>query len=212
MLRCPGLPAYFAIAFTFAALFFLIHASVIFLRSCEASNLILLPTQNLNLHLKLTAMKRLVLLMAFLLPVLVVLAQSHNLTGKVTDESGIPVAGATVTVKGTSNSVVADANGIYSITVGNNAKTLIISHVGKSNQEISIGNKTVLDASLKQEESTMQEVVVVGYGTQRRRDVTGNVSKISGDAVRNSPVQSFDQALSGRAAGVSVTLSKRNFP
>ncbi len=151
-------------------------------------------------------MRRLLILFTFLLPVLAALAQSRTLTGKITDENGNAIAGATVAVKGTRTAVTTDANGIYSLTVDQNAKTLVISYVGKAADEVSIGNNSVINASLKAEDNTMQEVVVVGYGTQKRRDLTGNVSKISGEATRNVPVQSFDQALSGRAAGVSVMI------
>jgi TonB-linked SusC/RagA family outer membrane protein len=134
------------------------------------------------------------------------LAQNRTITGKITDDTGNPISGATVAVKGTRNAVTTDVNGNYSIVADNNATTLVISFVGKSTDEITIGSSSVINASLKQEESVMQEVVVVGYGTQRRKDLTGNVSKISGESIRNTPVQSFDQALSGRAAGVNVTI------
>ncbi|MBL7737712.1 MAG: TonB-dependent receptor [Chitinophagaceae bacterium] len=151
-------------------------------------------------------MRRLLLLCAFLLPVLAVSAQGRTITGKITDENGSPIAGATVGVKGSRTAVSTNADGMYSITVDAKAKVLIVSYVGKTSDEITIGVNTVINTALRQEESTMQEVVVVGYGTQRKRDLTGNVSKISGDATRNIPVQSFDQALSGRAAGVSVMI------
>jgi len=151
-------------------------------------------------------MKRLLLLLGFLLPGLITLAQNRTITGKVTDEKGNAITGATVSVKETNAATVTDANGVYSLAIDNRARTLIISYVGRTSDEITLGEGSVFNSSLRQEDATMQEVVVVGYGTQRRKDLTGNVAKISGDAVRNAPVQSFDQALSGRAAGVSVTL------
>jgi TonB-linked SusC/RagA family outer membrane protein len=151
-------------------------------------------------------MRRLLFSLSLLLPALMALAQTKTITGRVTDEVGNPIAGATVTIKGSKTAVSTDVNGNYSIAVDAKASTLVISYVGKAPTELSIGTNPVINASLKAEESVMQEVVVVGYGTQRRKDITGNVSKISGEAIRNTPVQSFDQALSGRAAGVSVTL------
>lgn len=151
-------------------------------------------------------MRPFLMLCILLLPAMVVLAQNRTLTGKVSDESGNPISGATVTVKGTTTASTTGPDGIFSISVDAKAKTLVISHVGRTADEIAIGSSNVINATLRPEESTMQEVVVVGYGTQRKRDVTGNVSKISGEATRNIPVQSFDQALSGRAAGVNVTL------
>lgn len=134
------------------------------------------------------------------------LAQNRTISGKVTDDTGNPISGATVTVKGSRTAVTTDVNGNYTITVDSRASTLVISYVGKASDEVSIGNSSVINVSLKQEDSVMQEVVVVGYGTQRRKDLTGNVSRISGESIRNTPVQSFDQALSGRAAGVNVTI------
>jgi len=136
-----------------------------------------------------------------------VFSQSRTLTGKVTNSiDGSPLAGVTVTVKGSTVSSQTDSYGNFSISVPSNAKTLVLSYVGFGSEEVAIRNDNTIDVVLTSDERKMQEVVVVGYGTQRKRDVTGNVSKIAGDAVRNTPVQSFDQALSGRAAGVSVSI------
>ena len=136
-----------------------------------------------------------------------VFSQSRTVTGKVTDtKDGSPLAGVTVTVKGSTVSTQTDTYGNFSISVPTNAKALVFSYVGFGNEEVTIRSGNTLDVGLTSEERKLQEVVVVGYGTQRKRDVTGNVSKIAGDAVKNTPVQSFDQALSGRAAGVSVSL------
>ena len=121
-------------------------------------------------------------------------------------KDGMPLAGVTVSVKGSTVSAQTDATGNFSIAVPQNAKALVFSYVGFGTEEVSIKNSTTIDIGLTSEDRKLQEVVVVGYGTQRKRDVTGNVSKIAGDAIRNAPVQSFDQALSGRAAGVSVRL------
>jgi TonB-dependent starch-binding outer membrane protein SusC len=127
------------------------------------------------------------------------------ITGKVTDEKGSPLANVSVLVRGTTTGTTTK-DGSYSLTVPANARALVFSAVDMSPVEQGIGTNSVVNATLKAEDRTMSEVVVVGYGTQRRRDVTGSVSRISGEKTKDLPVQSFEQALSGRAAGVSVTM------
>lgn len=150
-------------------------------------------------------MKKSLLLIPLLFSCLLVLAQSRTITGKVTDEGGAPIANASVTVKETNTGVTTDASGNFSITVDATARTLVISYIGKAPMELEIGERAVINATLQPEDRTMQEVVVVGYGTQRRKDVTAGIALIGGDKVKNAPVQSFDQALGGKAVGLSVT-------
>lgn len=135
-------------------------------------------------------------------------AQNRTIKGKVTNnKDGTPMTGVSITIKGSSAAgVQTDENGNFSINVPESARSLIFSSIGFTSEEILIRGGTSFNVSLKFEDSNLQEVVVVGYGTQRKRDVTGNVAKITGAAVKDNPVQSFDQALSGRAAGVSVSL------
>lgn len=130
----------------------------------------------------------------------------RTVTGKVTDEKGNPIANVSVLVRGTTTGTTTKEDGTYSLTVPANARALVFSSVDMSPVEQGIGTSSVINATLKAEDKTMSEVVVVGYGTQRRKDVTGSVARISGDKTKDLPVQSFEQALSGRAAGVSVTL------
>lgn len=130
----------------------------------------------------------------------------RTVTGKVTDEKGTPLANVSVLVRGTTTGTTTKEDGSYTLTVPANAKALVFSSVDMSPVEMAIGTASVINATLKGEDKTMSEVVVVGYGTQRKKDVTGSVSRISGDKTKDMPVQSFEQALSGRAAGVSVTL------
>ena len=130
----------------------------------------------------------------------------RTVTGKVTDEKGSPLANVSVLVRGTTTGTTTKDDGSYSLTVPANAKALVFSAVDMSPVEVGIGTNTVVNATLKAEDRTMSEVVIVGYGTQRRRDVTGSVTKIKGETTKDLPVQSFEQALSGRAAGVGVTL------
>lgn len=150
-------------------------------------------------------MKKLLLLSVCLLMACLLFAQ-RTITGRITDDKGAPLEGASVGIKGERSATRTDANGDFTIQASASARILTISYVGKQSEEITIGSESVINRSLKAEDASLQEVVVVGYGTQRRRDVTGNVARISGESVKNAPVQSFDQALSGRAAGVNVTL------
>ncbi|MDP4263916.1 MAG: TonB-dependent receptor [Bacteroidota bacterium] len=151
--------------------------------------------------------KLLALLTAFLLFAGQLFAQK-TISGKVTDDKGNPIANASVVVKGTSTGTVTKADGTYTITVPANAKILVFSSVDLAPEEITIGSQTTINTSLKSADKTMAEVVVVGYGTQKRSDVTSSVTKIGGDKVANVPMTSVDQILQGKAAGVqSVTFS-----
>jgi len=130
----------------------------------------------------------------------------RSITGKVTDEKGVGIANASVMVKGTNTGTVTKSDGSYSLTIPANARVLIISAVDMDQQEVAISTQTSIDVSLKQADKSLAEVVVVGYGTQKKKEVTGNVSSVKGAALANKPVQSFDQALGGRAPGVQITI------
>jgi TonB-dependent starch-binding outer membrane protein SusC len=130
----------------------------------------------------------------------------RTVTGKVTDEKGNPMANASVVVRGTTTGTTTKDDGSYTLTVPANARALVFSSVDMSPVEKAIGTATVINATLKAEDKTMSEVIVVGYGTQRRKDVTGNMTSVKGTAVSDKPVQSFEQALGGRAAGVQITI------
>jgi TonB-linked SusC/RagA family outer membrane protein len=127
------------------------------------------------------------------------------ISGKVTDENGQPVAGANVTVKGTTVGAITDANGEYKLTLPENAKTLVLSFVGYLPQEITIGNQSVINVVLVSDIQALSEIVVVGYGTQRKSDLTGSISSVKSKDLVQLPVMRADQALQGRAAGVVVT-------
>jgi TonB-dependent starch-binding outer membrane protein SusC len=136
-----------------------------------------------------------------------VLAQTRTLTGKITDPKGAPVSNASVIVKGTRVGTVTNTDGGYSLNVPVNAKTLVISSVNMQLEEIKIGAATEYSLTLKPVETNMEEVVVVGYNTIAKRSLTGSVSKVNGEVIANKPVTSFDQALTGKAAGVQVNTS-----
>ncbi len=135
------------------------------------------------------------------------LAQTRTITGKVTDASGAPIAGASVQIKGTSVGTVTSTDGSYTISVPANAKSLVFSGADLEQREISIGSQNSISVSMQSNEKSMQEVVVVGYGTKSVREVTGSIAKVGGDKIANEPVSSFSQALAGKTAGVQVNLS-----
>lgn len=133
-------------------------------------------------------------------------AQTKTITGKITDDKNNPVSGVSVTIKGNSTGTVTDEAGNFQFNAPPSA-TLVISHVGFETQEIALRGKTNISISLASEKSALSEVVVIGYGTQRRKDVTGSVASVKGDLIKNQPVTSVTEALQGRAAGVEVIKS-----
>ena len=132
-------------------------------------------------------------------------AVQRAISGTVTDENGDPVAGANVTVKGTTAGIMTDTDGRYRLTVPGNATTLVISFIGYISQEIAIGNQSVINIVLKSDVLSLSEIVVVGYGSQRKSDITGSVSSVKGPDLVQLPSIRSDEALQGRAAGVVVT-------
>ena len=150
-------------------------------------------------------MKRLVLLFTFLLPLLSVLAQNRTITGKVTDDNGRPIVNATVLIKETGAGTSTDVGGNFSIQTDTRSKTLVISYVGMASQEITIGHRTTINTTLKQEGRSMDEVVVVAYGTQVKKKVTGAISRVNGRDLENKPFTSVDQMLQGKVPGLLST-------
>jgi TonB-dependent starch-binding outer membrane protein SusC len=131
-------------------------------------------------------------------------AIQKTISGKVTDENGESIAGANVTVKGTTVGAITGADGRYKLTVPDNATTLVISFVGYLSQEVPIENKSVIDVVLVSDIQALSEIIVVGYGQQRKSDITGAISSVKGQELVQLPMQRVDQALQGRAAGVLV--------
>lgn len=131
--------------------------------------------------------------------------QTKEVTGKVTDaKDGTPLAGATVKVKGNSKVSVTDAAGSFKISFNGNTAVLQISSIGYETQEISVSGGDI-SISLNVSTTSLNEVVVVGYGTKIKRDITGAVAKVGAKELNNTPVTSFESALQGRAAGVQIT-------
>ncbi len=138
----------------------------------------------------------------------VAFSQGRVITGTVTStEDGLGVPGATVLVKGTTIGTATDIDGKYSINVPAGSNVLVFTFVGLTSQEVNIGNRSTINVALESDVTALSEVIVTGYGTQPKREVTGAVSSVKGDAIQNLPLQSFDRALQGRAAGVQVRSS-----
>jgi len=132
-------------------------------------------------------------------------AQTKTISGIVSDQAGLPLERATVKVKGEKVSGITDASGRFHISVSSDAKTLIISYVGSKEQEVSIEGKSTILVTLNVTETKMNEVVVIGYGTAKRNDVSSAVSSVKAKDLKDMPVAGIDQALQGKVAGVTVT-------
>ena len=154
-------------------------------------------------------MKKIALLLAFfIIGLYVVKAQTKEITGSVTSaDDGGTMPGVSISVKGTSLGTITDMNGKYLLKVPNDAKTLIFSFVGMTSQEVVIGNQSVVNVQLKSQDINVDEVVVVGYGVQKKKDVTSSISKVKGNDLAEKASSSFVQQLAGRASGVQITSS-----
>src|SRR5678815_4480257 len=134
-----------------------------------------------------------------------ILAQDRTLTGKVTDENGSPIQNVSVLVKGTKIGTVTKADGSFALSVPSTATTLVISSVSYETQNVTIGTSNVIEVKLKPNTNPMNEVVVVGFTTTRKkRDEAGAISSVKASQLENFPNASLDKALQGQAAGVMV--------
>lgn len=149
---------------------------------------------------------RTVLLMLFATISLSLSAQSVTLSGNVKDKTGEPVIGASVVEKGTTNGTITDFDGNFSLKVSGN-KTLVVSYIGMKSQEISVKGKTKIQVTLEDDAQALDEVVVIGYGTSKKKDLTGSVASVQGETLAKVPVTSTAQALTGRLAGVQITTA-----
>lgn len=130
--------------------------------------------------------------------------QERVIEGSVQASSGETLPGVSIVIKGTTNGTVTDANGSYRISVPGPEAILVFSYIGYTSQEMPVGDKTRIDVSLEPSLEQLEEVVVIGYGTVKKSDLTGSVSSVKSDELKAVPTTSFDQALQGRAAGVQV--------
>jgi len=131
--------------------------------------------------------------------------QQKTISGKVVDANNNPLAGVNVIEKGTTNGVISGPDGKFSLSVSSAASVLSFSFIGYEAQDVAIGNQTSVNVTLSETVTGLNEVVVVGYGTQRRESVTGSVASISGNVLRDVPSSNFSQAIQGRLSGVELT-------
>lgn len=134
-------------------------------------------------------------------------AQSTTVTGKVTGQGGEALSGVSIQIKGTNKGTSTDNNGNFSLAVPNANSTLVITSLGYERNEINLEGRSTISIALSTATKQLDQVVVVGYGTQRRRDLTGSVGSISGSELSKQPVVSPTQALQGKVAGVQIISS-----
>ncbi|RAV28145.1 SusC/RagA family TonB-linked outer membrane protein [Sinomicrobium soli] len=156
--------------------------------------------------MKTSLMRRLLLFTAFFCAVGAQVYAQITVSGTVSDATG-PLPGANIVVKGTTNGTQSDFDGNYTLDGVPEDAVLVFSYIGYREQEIDVSGETTLNVTLEEDTQALDEVVVVGYGTQRRSDLTGAVSTVSSESLQEAPVTNPEQALAGRAAGVNVSTN-----
>jgi len=134
-----------------------------------------------------------------------ILAQGNSIKGTITSSDGLPLSGVNVVQKGTSKGTVTNFDGKYEIKLVPGLKTLVFSYIGFSDKEIKVESSSTINVTLKEDAQNLNEVVVVGYGSQKRADVIGAVGSINAEDIAAMPVATFDMALQGRTAGLQIT-------
>ena len=132
------------------------------------------------------------------------LIQDRVISGTIKDEQGDGLPGASVLIKGTTIGTSTNAEGKFSLSVPTSAAILVVSYIGYAPQEVPIEGQTTIEITLQPDKATLAEIVVVGYGTQKRSDLTGAISSVKSEDLKQLPMQRVDQALQGRAPGVMV--------
>ncbi len=135
--------------------------------------------------------------------------QAQTVKGNVTDNIGEPIIGATVMEQGVAaNGTVTDIDGNFTLTLKGDSKQVKVTYVGMKPQVVNVAGKTTVTVQLDEEANSLNDVVVIGYGTVRKKDLTGAVSSISSDAIANMPVSSIGEAMTGKLAGVNITTTE----
>lgn len=150
-------------------------------------------------------LKALILCPILLFAAIISQAQTKTITGKITDEKGKPVVGASVTTKGGKGGTITDAAGNFTINAPSSASKVTVSYVGYGTQDVDVSSASDVAISLNPDNSTLTDVVVIGYGTVRKKDLTGSVASVSEKNFNKGVYASADQLLQGRAAGIQVT-------
>ncbi len=127
-----------------------------------------------------------------------------SISGKVNDPKGEGIPGVSISVKGTSTGTISDADGSFKINVPNSGGSLVFSSIGYKPQEVAVGNQSTINVSMESDDAVLDEVVVTGYGTQSKRDITGAVTTVNAKELLSVPATTFAQQLQGRASGLSI--------
>ncbi|MEM6764745.1 MAG: TonB-dependent receptor [Bacteroidota bacterium] len=152
-------------------------------------------------------MKRLLLMVVVCFISLGVTHAQSVISGKVSDENGTPLEGVAVLVKGTTIGIFTDAQGDYSLEVPASGEMLLYSLVGRASQEVAIDGRSVINVTLGNDPLQLEEVIVTGYGTQTRRNLTSSIVKVGEEEIREAPVNALESALQGRLAGVNIAAN-----
>lgn len=134
-------------------------------------------------------------------------AQNRTITGRITDSSGAPLSNVSVQVKGTNTGTFTDANGNYNISVPSRNSKLVFTYTGMQPREVAVGNQATISTQLQSASAALGEVVVIGYGTARKSDLTGSVATVKGEQLMDKPAPNVSQALEGKVAGVDVSIN-----
>ncbi len=134
-------------------------------------------------------------------------SQSRTVTGKVTGQDNAPLGSVSVIVKGTSTGTATDTTGNYLINVDGNNSTLVFSFTGFQEQQVNVGSRSTINVQLQRSNSNLSEVVIIGYGTQRKSDLTGSIGTVKSSQLQERPATSLNEALAGRIAGVQVNTN-----
>lgn len=151
-------------------------------------------------------LKRLLWMACLLLAAVPVFSQNKTVTGTVIDDLGEPLIGASIQVKGTSKGAISDIDGNFSISVAPDA-TLVFTYVGMVTQEVNVNGRTTLRVQMQTDSQVLAETVVIGYGSAKKRDLTGSIVNVKGEEIANKPVTNPLSALQGKVAGVQIINS-----
>lgn len=137
--------------------------------------------------------------------------QQRSITGRVIDSKNLPLVGVNVIEKGTTNGVISGLDGKFTITVASSSSTLLFSFVGYEPSEMVIGNQNNIEITLAESITGLNEVVVIGYGTARKKDITGSVASVNSSTLQEVPTSNIINGLKGRAAGIDI-VSNNTLP
>jgi TonB-linked SusC/RagA family outer membrane protein len=166
-------------------------------------------SNNTHVSQKVLGIKHWLIVCVFFLCLSSVKAQTVDISGTVKDAlSNESLPGASITIQGTSISTITDANGKYKLQLTDPNATLLVSYIGYTSEKVQVNGRTQVDISLVPEIKSMEEVVVIGYGTAKKRDLTGSVSSVKGDDLKAVPVATAAEAITGKIAGVQVTTTE----